>query len=135
MGNKVIDKIPIDGFPIGGKTMKDAILSSGYSIRRLAKEIGYSDRQVRTYLDSGYMPNTMYEKIIEKIYSKEESRPMIRNMHDDFFDWLACAVVLDSDWEENPGFYREVICRKLVRIGKLKIDGDCYALIDPEKEN
>ena len=39
---------------------------------------------------------------------------------DDFFDWLACSVILDdSNWEEAPGFYREVICRKLVRMGKV----------------
>lgn len=54
--------------------------------------------------------------------------------HDDFFDWLACSVVCDeSNWEEAPGFYREVICRKLVRIGKLKLVGDDYVLPDPEK--
>lgn len=50
---------------------------------------------------------------------------------DDFLDWLACSVILESDWEENPGFYREVICRKLVRIGKVKIDGDNYVLNEP----
>lgn len=54
--------------------------------------------------------------------------------HDDFFDWLACSVVLDdSNWEEFPGFYREVICRKLVRLGKLRLEGDLYVLPDPEK--
>lgn len=54
--------------------------------------------------------------------------------HDDFFDWLACSVVLDdSNWEEASGFYREVICRKLVRLGKLRLEGDLYVLPDPEK--
>ena len=52
--------------------------------------------------------------------------------HEDFFDWLACAV-MDSDWEDNPGFYREVICRKLVRLGILEIKGDAYHLPDPNK--
>lgn len=60
----------------------------------------------------------------------------LRDMsHDDFFDWLACAVVMESDWEVNPGFYREVICRKLVRVGKLALRGDMYVLKDPVNKN
>ena len=51
----------------------------------------------------------------------------------DFLDWLACSVVLADDFETNPGFYREVICRKLVRLGMLKLEGDRYVLPDPEK--
>ena len=52
--------------------------------------------------------------------------------NEDFFDWLACAVI-DSDWEEANGFYREVICRKLVRLGVLKLEGDYYVLPEPEQ--
>ena len=145
MANKKIGKRTING-----NELREAIKDSGYSIRSLANEIGYSDRQIRTYLKEGEMPDHVYEKIFQKVYVKHYE-PLIMDAddlfpgykfdykpkpeHDDFFDWLACAVVLDSDWEENPGFYREVICRKLVRLGKLKIDNDCYELIDPEKEN
>lgn len=50
-----------------------------------------------------------------------------------FFDWLACSVVLADDFETNPGFYREVICRKLVRLGMLKLEDDKYVLPDPTK--
>lgn len=58
----------------------------------------------------------------------------IRDMrHDDFFDWLACAVVMDSEWDNNPGFYREVICRKLVRLGVLELKGDEYFLPEPKQ--
>ena len=53
--------------------------------------------------------------------------------HDDFFDWLACAVVMDSEWDNNPGFYREVICRKLVRLGVLELKGDEYYLPEPKR--
>jgi len=49
----------------------------------------------------------------------------------DFFDWLACSVVLADDFETNPGFYREIICRKLVRLGMLKLEDDKYVLPDP----
>ena len=49
----------------------------------------------------------------------------------DFLDWLACSVVLADDFETNPGFYREVICRKLVRLGMLELEGDRYVLPDP----
>jgi hypothetical protein len=53
--------------------------------------------------------------------------------HDDFFDWLATAV-MDEEWEKAPGFFREVICRKLVKLGKLKLIDNMYYLPDPEKE-
>ena len=54
--------------------------------------------------------------------------------HDDFFDWLACAVVMDdSNWEQFPGFYREVICRKLVRLGVLELKDDEYILPEPKQ--
>lgn len=55
---------------------------------------------------------------------------MTQSEHD-FFDWLACSVVLADDFETNPGFYREVICRKLVRLGMLKLEDDMYVLPDP----
>ena len=53
--------------------------------------------------------------------------------HEDFFDWLACCVILESDWDKNPSFYREVICRKLVRLGILEIDEDNYVLPEARK--
>lgn len=57
---------------------------------------------------------------------------MTQSEHD-FFDWLACSVVLADDFETNPGFYREVICRKLVRLGTLKLEDDKYVLPDPSR--
>lgn len=51
----------------------------------------------------------------------------------DFLDWLACSVVLADDFETNPGFYREVICRKLVRLGMLELKDDHYVLPKPER--
>ena len=57
---------------------------------------------------------------------------MTQSEHD-FFDWLACSVVLADDFETNPGFYREVICRKLVRLGMLKLEDDTYVLPDPSR--
>lgn len=54
--------------------------------------------------------------------------------HEDFFDWLACSVVMDdSNWEQFPGFYREVICRKLVRLGILELRDDEYVLPEPKR--
>lgn len=47
--------------------------------------------------------------------------------HEDFIDWLACCV-FEDDWEENPGFYREVIMRKLVRMGYVEKKDDNYEL-------
>lgn len=63
---------------------------------------------------------------------REQERGMTQSEYD-FLDWLACSVVLADDFETNPGFYREIICRKLVRLGMLKLEDDCYALPDPSR--
>ena len=60
----------------------------------------------------------------------EEVTGVTQSEHD-FFDWLACSVVLADDFETNPGFYREIICRKLVHLGMLKLEDDRYVLPDP----
>ena len=46
----------------------------------------------------------------------------------DFIEWLANAV-FEDDWLYSQKFYREIILRKLVRLGIVElIDGD-YVLI------
>ena len=52
--------------------------------------------------------------------------------HEDFFDWLACSV-MDEEWESKPEFFREVICRKLVKLGILELRGDEYHLPEPKR--
>jgi len=51
--------------------------------------------------------------------------------HEDFFDWLACSV-FDDEWTTCPGYFREIILRKLVRLGKVKYQDGEYILPDPE---
>lgn len=53
--------------------------------------------------------------------------------YEDFFDWLACAV-FEDDWDKNPEFYREIILRKMVRIGKVDIIGNNYELKNPSNK-
>ena len=73
----------------------------------------------------------MIESFVIHYYSISEDITM---EHEDFFDWLACAVVMDdSNWEQFPGFYREVICRKLVRLGVLELKDDEYVLPEPKR--
>ena len=43
----------------------------------------------------------------------------------EFADWLAESV-LEDDWEESADFYAEVICRKLTKLGKLKVVDNKY---------
>ena len=43
----------------------------------------------------------------------------------EFADWLVKAV-LEDDWEESADFYAEVICRKLTKLGKLKVVDNKY---------
>lgn len=62
MGNRVIEKIKIDG-----EMLKQRIYNRGYSLRSLAKEIEISDRQIRTYLKKNEMPQYMLSKINKRI--------------------------------------------------------------------
>ena len=62
MANRVIEKIKIDG-----EILKQRIYNRGYSLRSLAKEIGMSDRQIRTYLKKNEMPPYMLSKINKEI--------------------------------------------------------------------
>ena len=43
----------------------------------------------------------------------------------EFADWLVKAV-LEEDWEESADFYAEVLCRKLTKLGKLKVVDNKY---------
>ena len=47
------------------------------------------------------------------------------NTYREFADWLVKAV-LEEDWEESADFYAEVLCRKLTKLGKLKVVDNKY---------
>ena len=48
-------------------------------------------------------------------------------------DWLAEAV-LDEDWDDDHVFYTEVICRKLTKLGKLKVEDNKYMKVNADEE-
>ena len=67
-----------------------------------------------------------YEKecIIEELAkSKNEERPQGEWI--EFADFIARNVV-SEDFSEDVDFYAEVLCRKLVKLGLVKLDGDTY---------
>lgn len=43
----------------------------------------------------------------------------------EFAGWLV-NTVLEDDWEESADFYAEVLCRKLTKLGKLKVVDNKY---------
>lgn len=45
--------------------------------------------------------------------------------YESFADWLVEAV-LEEDWEDDSDFYTEVLCRKLTKLGKLKVVDNKY---------
>lgn len=47
------------------------------------------------------------------------------NTYREFADWLVKAV-FEEDWKENADFYAEVLCRKLSKLGKLKVVDNKY---------
>ena len=52
---------------IDGEMLKQRIYNRGYSLNSLSKEIGISDRQIRTYLKKNEMPQYMLSKINKEI--------------------------------------------------------------------
>ena len=52
----------------------------------------------------------------------------------EFGDWIVKAV-LDDDWEDNADFYAEVLCRKLTKLGKLKVVDNKYMEVDADGDS
>ena len=51
----------------------------------------------------------------------------------EFADWLVKAV-LEEDWEESADFYAEVLCRKLTKLGKLKVVDNKYMEVNADDD-
>jgi hypothetical protein len=49
----------------------------------------------------------------------------------EFADWLVQAV-LEEDWEYRSDFNAEVICRKLTKLGKLKVVDNKYMEVNAD---
>lgn len=49
--------------------------------------------------------------------------------YQEFASWLAFTV-LEEDWDESSDFYAEVICRKLEKLGHLKVVDNKYTEVD-----
>jgi hypothetical protein len=52
----------------------------------------------------------------------------------EFADWLVKAV-LEEDWKESADFYAEVICRKLTKLGKLKVVDNKYMEVNADTDS
>ena len=53
------------------------------------------------------------------------------NTYREFADWLVKAV-LEEDWEYRSDFYAEVLCRKLTKLGKLKVVDNKYMEVNAD---
>ena len=49
--------------------------------------------------------------------------------YQEFASWLAFTV-LEEDWDESSDFYAEAICRKLTKLGHLKVVDNKYTEVD-----
>ena len=52
----------------------------------------------------------------------------------EFADWLVKAV-LEEDWEDSSDFYAEVLCRKLTKLGKLKVVDNKYMEVNADEDS
>ena len=90
----------------------------------------------------------LYERQAEELYKaipcdgctfdkcKEEHRQVVELLKElkayrEFVDWLVKAI-LEDDWEESADFYAEVLCRKLTKLGKLKIVDNKYMEVNAD---
>ena len=98
----------------------------------------YEDKMV---FNQTIMHNTeaeYYEELMNECYKCAEEYQQfakcLRELkaHREFADWLAHAV-LEEDWEESADFYAEVICRKLTKLGKLKVVDNKYMEVNADE--
>lgn len=73
--------------------------------------------------DRSTMINTALDTVIKEL-----------NTYREFADWLVKAV-LEDDWEESADFYAEVLCRKLTKLGKLKVVDNKYMEVNADDSN
>lgn len=52
----------------------------------------------------------------------------------EFADWLVEAVI-GEDWEESADFYAEVLCRKLTKLGHLKVEDGKYVAVNADEDS
>ena len=52
--------------------------------------------------------------------------------YQEFASWLAFTV-LEDDWEKSSDFYAEAICRKLTKLGHLKVINNKYTEVEDEE--
>ena len=76
------------------------------------------------------------KSIRNAIVEKKESQEVVELLRElkayrEFADWLVKAV-LEEDWEESADFYAEVLCRKLTKLGKLKVVDNKYMEVNAD---
>jgi hypothetical protein len=78
--------------------------------------------------------NSNYDNCIEVVKKLRQLAEWLSELkeHRDFADWLAHAV-LEEDWEEDADFYGEVICRKLTKLGHLKVEDNKYMEVNADE--
>ena len=79
------------------------------------------------------------ECIQQTLITKEEAMNVYELLRElqvyrEFADWLVKAV-LEEDWEESADFYAEVLCRKLTKLGKLKVVDNKYMEVNADECN
>lgn len=75
------------------------------------------------YKDRSEYYQQYYQQLAEWLRELKEYR--------EFADWLVEAV-LEEDWEDNSDFYAEVLCRKLTKLGKLKVVDNKYMEVNAD---
>lgn len=131
---------------IDADKLNEMIRADNCSLCRGGGQCGYCE--TRTVLNmivslptiqlwAGFGKNSPEEKdkyyACQRVENVYESFAETSKREIDFLDWLSLSVVLGDDFKKNPEFYRELICRKLVELGKLEKKNDYYILSDPEK--
>lgn len=98
MANKPIEKIMIDG-----EYVKSLIDNSKFTFRRFAFVIGISERSLRTYLKTNYIPAYLYGKVQDLLGDLTPTEQEVQLVS---FNDVACHVSLDeNDPVNHPAHY------------------------------
>lgn len=103
------------------------------AIKNAGKLAELNEDQARVYKEQDeIMGSWSYEECAKEHRQLAEWLKELQ-VYREFADWLVQAV-LEEDWEESADFYAEVLCRKLTKLGKLKVVDNKYMEVNADDE-
>jgi len=94
-----------------------------------------SRSDLRTKMKEAFDTDRSYEELVDEYEQLVENAPAVEPTGKllDFARWVATEVC-DDDFKENADCFAEVACRKLVKLGLVKLNEHTYTLVGGDEE-